>query len=165
MGLCRLIATMCVVFFVAACSSSVSDTTTISEPTIQPASLALVDDPESSEAGSNHNVVELTIPENLPEDLSDRLELMTSWLRQFEPAKNSGYDPFDILENGEVKAHFLVRTADVRVAEELCGIYVEAVDRFMGESETTATISLSGWVLSDVGVFADPGWDPISCEV
>jgi len=105
-----------------------------------------------------------TSPADLPETLDERLELMTSWLRDFEPAKNSGNEPIAVLEGGDVHAHFLVRTGDAEEAEGLCDIYSAAIDLYAGNRTNRTKLTLSGWVISEAGIFLDPGWETVSCE-
>ncbi len=137
-----------------------------------PESLALVVEPSAvreateSQAAATRGV-ELpagTTSADLPEGLDARLELMTSWLRGFEPAKNSGNKPIAVLEGGDVHAHFLVRTRNVVEAEGLCDIYSAAIDLYAGDDSTQTQLTLSGWVMSDAGVLLDPGWETVSCQ-
>lgn len=155
----RLLRGLCFVLLVSGCGST------------PPESLALVVEPtavrETADIQAAARGVELpsgTTAADLPEALDDRLELMTMWLRGFEPAKNSGNEPIVVLEDGAVHAHFLVRTTDPTEAEGLCDIYSAAIDLYKGDDVKRAQLTLSGWVISEAGVLFDPGWDTISCQ-
>ena len=138
----------------------------------QPESLALVVEPSAVREVTDNQVaatrgVELpagTTSADLPQALDDRLELMVSWLRGFEPAKNSGNKPIAVLEGGDVQAHFLVRTTDAAEAHGLCDIYSAAIDLYRGDGTNQTHLTLSGWVMSEAGVFLDPGWETVSCQ-
>lgn len=168
----RFFAAIGLALFMSACASETPETDNSAEPTLAPDSLALVDEtPTDGGPLDSFDAPDaaVALPEgttlaDLPVGLEDRLAVMTSWLRGFEPAKNAGNEPMVIDGSGAVDLHFLVRTTTADEAEGLCSIYSAAGELYSADSTADLRISLSGWVLSDAGVFVDPGWGTVTCD-
>jgi hypothetical protein len=130
----------------------------------EPESLALVD--QSSEQTRVDLDIALpagTTESDLPDTLVGRVELLTDWLREFEPARNVGNLPISAAGGQGHEIEFLVRTGERDEAETLCPMYENAMAMYTGSLGESVEIWLSGWVPNEVGVFADPGWARVSC--
>ncbi len=167
----RFFATIGLALFISACASTTPEAENSAEPTLAPDSLALVDETPTNGGPADAidapdvrvGLPEGTTVDDLPDALDDRLAVMTSWLRGFEPAKNAGNEPIVTDRSGAVVLHFLVRATTADEAAALCDLYSSAVELYSADSTADLRIFLSGWVLSDAGVFIDPGWRTVSC--
>jgi len=102
---------------------------------------------------------------DLPALLGDRLTAMNEWLRRQEPALNSGHGQQSADAVGTFSVEQFVNTVDRGEAELLCPVYVAASEFFAGSDGSPREVILTGWALGDDGLYFDPGWMPISCDL
>ena len=139
-----------------------------------PASLALVDSPPTtiataaptnSRAATNAGMPEGLDAADLPELLDERLTVMNQWMQRHEPALNSGHGQQSADPGGTFSVEQFVNTVSRDEAERLCPLYVAASEFFAGSAGSPREVLLTGWALGDDGLFFEPGWTPISCDL
>lgn len=141
-----------------------------------PATLALVDSPPTTvppttvptatvPTATNAGLPEGLDAADLPELLDDRVTAMNQWLQRHEPALNSGHGQQSANPGGTFSVEQLVNTASRDEAERLCPLYVAASEFFAGSAGSPREVVLMGWALGDDGLFFEPGWTPISCDL
>ncbi len=132
-----------------ATTTSLVPSTTI-EP---PASLPLVDNPIAPALPDG------IMAEDLPDEIGDRLELLTDWLEDNYDDRSSGH-AFSGSDDG-FSLKFNINEPDGQYARALCPFYVELASLYMQEAEHA--VALQGWIRSDSGRYEDADWDTVDC--
>lgn len=125
----------------------------------------LVEQTEISAFAPQLELLDAVREEDLPNELGPRMDLLNQWLRGVGAARNSGNGAHSVGADSAFSIEMFVNTSDPAEAQDLCPLYVSAARTYGGALAQPREITLSGWVMTESGMFADAGWPTITCEL
>lgn len=96
---------------------------------------------------------------DLPDDLGDRLDLMTDWLEDTYPDRSTGHAFSSFDETYDLT--FNVDLTDEAEARALCPFFLELASLYLLDTEHS--VNIRGWVITSSGFFAEAEWDRFGC--